>query len=192
MAGTKFNLQSLETLEKYFPAQNCGVDKLSFHRLKGYLTALACAPETVTFSEWWGALKALPELNIESDDAENELLPLVMTLMDKTLESVVADQVTPPEPVELDNYDYGTSPIEQWSMGFMGGLELSEDKWFATKDEKEIEMLELSFGIVAMLANRESMRRKVDAEQFQERISVAQKMLPQVVKKIYQMGKNIH
>lgn len=192
MSGPKFNLHSLETLEKYFPAQNCDVDKLSFHRLKGFLTALSCAPETVPFADWWGALKALPELNIESDEAENELLPLVMTLMDKTLESVVSEQVAPPEPVELDNYDYGTSPIEQWSMGFMGGLELSEDKWFATEDEKEIEMLELSFGIVAMLANRESMRRKVDAEQFEERIKVAQKMLPQVVQKIYQMGKSSH
>ncbi len=189
MAGTKFNIHSLQTLEKYFPTHDCGVDRLSFHRLKGYLTALACAPETITFAEWWGALKALPELNIESDEAENELLPLLMTLMDKTQESVVAEQVAPPEPVDLDNYDYGTSPIEQWSIGFMGGLELSEDQWFSTDEQKEIEMLELSFGIVGMLANRENMRRKVDPEQFNERIKVAQNMLPQVVQKIYKMGK---
>ncbi len=189
MSAPKFSLKVLETLQRYFPTEGSCTDRVSFHRLKGYLTALACAPVSVPFAEWWGALKALPELDIESEQAENELLPLMMTLMDKTLESVVAGKVATPEPVELGNYDFGASPIEQWCRGFMDGLKLSEEAWFSIDDEKERENLELSFGVVAMLATREDIRRKVDTAQFEERMNSAQQMLPQVVERLYKMGK---
>ena len=187
LSDPKFTLHSLETLQRYFPTEGSCADKFTFHRLKGYMTAVASAPVTVPFAQWWGALKAFPELNIESDQAENELLPLMMTLMDKTLESVVAQQVSPPEPVDLSHFDYGTSPVEQWCQGFVDGLKLSEDDWFAMEDAKD--NLELSFGVVALLASRENMKRKVDTEQFDERINGAQQLLPQVVKGLYLVGK---
>ena len=190
MSDPKFTRHALETLQIYFPTEGSCTDRLSFHRLKGYMTALACAPVSVPFSQWWEALKALPELNIESAEAENELLPLMMTLMDKTLESVVSGRMVPPEPVELSQFDYGSSPIEQWCQGFMDGLKLSEEAWFSVDDEKERENLELSFGVVAMLATRENMRSKVDAAQFEERMRVAQQMLPQVIGHLYKVGKS--
>jgi len=189
LSDPKFTLHALKTLQIYFPTEGSCTDKLSFHRLKGYLTALACAPISVPFAQWWEALKALPELSFESEEAENELLPLMMTLMDKTLESVVAGRAAPPEPVELSQFDYGTSPIEQWCQGFMDGLKLSEEAWFSVDDEHEKENLELSFGVVAMLATRENMKRKVDAKQFDERMNSAQQLLPQVIQGLYQAGK---
>ncbi len=189
LSAPKFSLKSLDTLQRYFPTEGSCIDKISFYRLKGYLTALACAPSTVLFSDWWDALKALPDLTLESEQDENELLPLMMTLMDKTLESVVAGQAEPPEPVDLSNYDYGSSPVEQWCQGFMEGLRLSEEEWFSIKEDDARKRLELSFGVVALLASRENMKRKVDAEQFDERINRAQQMLPQVVGELYKLGK---
>lgn len=188
LSDPKFTLQALKTLQIYFPTEGSCIDSFSFHRLKGYLTALACAPTSIPFTQWWQALKAQPELNIESEQAENELLPLMMTLMDKTLESVAAGRAVPPEPVELSQFDYGTSSIEHWCQGFMDGLKLSEDAWFSVDDKQALEELELSFGVVAMLATREKMRSKVDAEKFDERMQAAQQMLPQVIGHLYKAG----
>ncbi|MCW8982640.1 MAG: YecA family protein [Gammaproteobacteria bacterium] len=188
MSDTKFTLQALQTLHNCFPAEG-GEQKLSFHRLKGFLSAVASAPHAIPFANWWGALKDLPELEIDSE-TENELLPIMMTLMDKTVESLAANQMVSPEPVNLGEYDYGSTPIEQWCHGYMDGIKLSEEVWFSMEDEQERDGLELSFGIVAMLATRENMRRKVDAEQFETRMEAAQQMLPQVVERLYNLSKS--
>jgi len=190
LSDPKFTLQALEMLQRYFPIDGFDPRKPSFNRLKGYLTALACAPILIPFTQWWGALKELTGLEFDSEQAENDLLPLMMTLMDKSLESVASGQVAIPEPVDLSQYDYSTAPVEQWCQGFMEGLGLSEEVWFSLEDKGEQESLELSFGLIALLASRENMRRKVDAEQFDERMNSAQQMLPQVVERIYSMGKS--
>ena len=190
MSEQKFTLQTLETLQRYFPLEKNDAQQFSFYHLKGYLTALACAPVSVSFADWWGALKTLPELEIASDKAENELLPLMMVLMDKTQGSLAAGVMALPEPIELSDYDYGSTPIEQWCQGFMEGLRLSEDKWFSAEDEKAKENLELSFGVIAMLASRGDMRSKVDTSKFDERMNSGQQMLPQIIQRLFQIGQS--
>lgn len=190
MSDSKFTLQALELLQQYFPATEDVAQKVSFHRLKGYLNAVACAPISIPFADWWGALKALPELNIESEQVENALLPLMMTLMDKTAESLANGQIALPEPIDLSHYDYGTTPVEQWCQGFMEGLMLSDAVWQSLEEQRDKESLELSFGLIAMLSSRQNLRSKVDAEQFDERMNSAQQMLPRVVERIYQLAKS--
>ncbi|MDH3354065.1 MAG: YecA family protein [Chromatiales bacterium] len=190
MSATKFTLQTLEILQRYFPLEKSDAQTFSFYHLKGYLTALVCSPVPLSFAEWWAALKTAPGLDIQSKEAENELLPLMMTLMDKTRDALVAGQTALPEPIELADYDYGSTPVEQWCQGFMEGLRLSEDVWFSPEYEEERENMELSFGVVAMLASREDMRRKVDAEKFDERMNSGQKMLPEIVRRLFQIGKS--
>ncbi|OOZ40459.1 hypothetical protein BOW53_07770 [Solemya pervernicosa gill symbiont] len=190
MIESKFSRDELDTIHHYFPTSGDSDKHLTFNRLTGFLTAIDCSPTIIPPSAWWRALKELPELEINSEQDEQKLQPLLYKLNSEIASSLVFKSSVLPKSVELVDYPYGTAPVEHWCRGFMDGMLISEDAWFDVKDENAVENLEVGLGVIALLASREEVTSETEEENVDERMEKAQEFLPEVVEHLHAMGQS--
>jgi uncharacterized protein len=184
VSSHKLNQQELQLLLDFFPTQISEQQKLTFSRVKGYLTSLSLSPVTITPEKWWEAIKTLPEINFESKEQEVNLCK-VMIKIDDSIKTAIKEGINPvPDYEDLAAVAYGSSAVEQWCRGFMDGVLVCEDIWFSVKDKKMTEDLELAFGVVALIADREQIKMEMRSEDYDQRIDDAQRFLPQVILKL--------
>ena len=184
MSSQKLNKEELLLLLKFFPAEVSESHKLTFSRLKGYLVSLALSPVTITPEKWWEAVKALPDVSFENKEQEIEVCKILIKIDDKIKEGLTESVNQVPEYQDLSIAEAGSTAVEQWCLGFMDGVLVCEDIWFSTEDKSARENLELAFGVVSLIANREHIRKEMREADYDKRIDESQKFLPQVVLKL--------
>ena len=167
MTQHQFSIEQIQLLHHFFPIEIGHEDQYGFARLQGYLCAISAAPDYPAFELWWQILREHPSIKIDAK-AEQQLLPLILTLKDKVVESLQNDHPPIPDPTPLGDIADGMSATEQWCRGFMEGLMLSKEAWFAVGSEDEHKSLELTFGSIALLASRKRMRDKIKRNDFDQ------------------------
>ncbi len=184
MSSHKLNQQELQLLLDFFPTQISEHQRLTFSRAKGYLTALALSPVAITPDKWWEAIKALPEIHFESKEQEVKLCKVLIKIDDSIKATLKAGVNPVPDYQDLASVDSGSSSVEQWCGGFMDGVMVCEDIWFSLKDKKLKEDLELVFGVIALVADREQINMERRSADYDRRIEDAQRFLPQAIVKL--------
>ncbi len=171
----------LELLLRFFPVESDEQKRISFNQLKGYLSALALSPATITPEKWWEAVKALPGLSFDDKSQEVELCKILIRI-DEKIKHVISTQAYPvPGYQSLASIPYGDSVVEQWCLGFMDGILVCENLWFSIEDSGVLEQIRLAFGVISLIANREHMSKEIEADDFENRVDDAQKILPQIM-----------
>ena len=130
----------LAQLEQFLDADDLHDEALDYMAGHGYLTALAISPVDVADAEW------LQELFAEQPnykDAE-EQAAIEGTL--RELKARLGRELASDEPLDMpcDLYldeEPDLSDIRSWCVGFMEGLFLREEDWFARDEELVSELL---------------------------------------------------
>ena len=208
MVEHELNKDEKQMLLDYFPVDVSDDRKLTINRLKGYLTSLALSPVEISAEKWWEAIKELPEIKIDSEAQETKLCKVLIKFDDKIKEFIKQGINQGPGYQDISAQAFGSTTVEQWCLGFMDGVLVSEEVWFNIEDNNAIENLELAFGVVSLVADREQIKNEMEEDEYDKKIEEALKFLPQVILKLDEMknsplydhlkiqpempGKNIH
>ena len=93
-----------------------------------------------------------------------------------------------PDYQDISTQAFGSTAVEQWCLGFMDGVLISEEVWFNIEDNDAIDNLELAFGVVSLVADREQIKKEMEDDDYVKKIDEAQKFLPQVILKLDEMS----
>ena len=138
-------------------------DTLCYHALRGFLFAVASAPELIRPSEWLPIIFADQDAVYASLDEAQEILGQIMVLYN-TANAVGRDDASP-LPVDglfhddiLANFN-DDAPMAQWSRGFLLGHQWLEKLW----EEYVPESLDEEFGATMMTLSFFSSRQLAEA-----------------------------
>ena len=188
MVEHELNNDEKQMLLNFFPLDVSNDRKLTINRLKGYLISLALSPVDINSEKWWEAIKELPEIKIDSEAQETELCKVLFKIDDNIKEFIEQAINQVPDYQDISTQIFGSTAVEQqWCLGFMDGVLVSEEAWFNIEDNDGIENLELAFGVVSLVADREQVKNEMKQDEYDKKIEEAQKFLPQVVLKLDEM-----
>ncbi|MCK4711119.1 MAG: UPF0149 family protein [Gammaproteobacteria bacterium] len=187
MVVHELNKDEKQMLLDFFPVDVSNDRKLTINRLKGYLTSLALSPVEISSEKWWDAIKVLPEIKIDSEGQEIELCKVLIKIDDKIKEFIKEAINQVPDYQDFSTQAFGSTAVEQWCLGFMDGVLVCEEAWFNIEDNDAIENLELAFGVVSLVADREQIKKEMKESDYDKKIDEAQKFLPQVMLKLDEM-----
>jgi len=130
----------LEKLQAFLDADDLHEEALDYMAGHGFLTALAIAPTVVPEREWLDALFAEPP--VWANDEQRQLIEDTLC----ELHSRIASELASDEEFELPcDLDLGDEPdysdLRSWCVGFMEGVFMREDDWFAEQEETVSELL---------------------------------------------------
>lgn len=132
--------EQLSRLQEFLDYEELSDEALDYTAAHGYLTALSICPEAVPEREWIDELFAQePSYKDEAQKADIESALI-------QLKAIVARQLASDDDFELPcAIDLGDEPnlsdIRGWCIGFMEGVFLREDQWFAQNEEEVSELL---------------------------------------------------
>ncbi len=187
MVEHELNSDEKQLLHDIFPEDVSNDRKLTINRLKGYLTSLALSPLEISSEKWWDAIKELPEVKIDSKDQEIKLCKVLIKIDDKIKDLIKEAINQVPDYQDISTQIFGSTAVEQWCLGFMDGVLVSEEVWFNIEDNEAIENLELAFGVVSLVADREQIKKEMKEDDYEKKIDEAQRFLPQVIFKLDEM-----
>lgn len=124
-------------------------ETLDYVAAQGFLTALSICPEPLAEDAWMSELFARPP--VYADAAQQQDIEEGLRQLKAGIERTLAsddDFVLPCEPELGDEPD--DSDLRAWCIGFMEGVFLNEDAWFAG-DEEEVSALLLPVMVLSGL-----------------------------------------
>ena len=130
----------LERLEQFLDADDLHDEALDYLAGHGYLTALSISPVEVPEAEWIAALFA-EEPNYTDDEQKADIESALLALKAQIARDLASDEdLEPPCDLTLgDEPDY--SDLRSWCVGFLEGVFLREEDWFADDEETVSELL---------------------------------------------------
>lgn len=137
----------LATLQAFLVSDAVSEDCYDYVQTHGFLTALAISPVEVPEQEW------LAEIFVEepefADDEEQQHIEGTL----RNLADYIARELYSGKPLRLPcplllGEEPDAAPLRGWALGFMDGVNLREDDWFAP-DEEEVGELLLPIALAA-------------------------------------------
>lgn len=127
----------LKQLEEFLLSDKTPDECMDISSLDGFLTAIVIGPDTLMPSQWlpqiWGETPE-DEMIWDSMEETNQIMGLIMSYYN-SIAAIFAKNPKSFQPLFYDNK--GVTIIEEWCVGFMQGVELSEDSWNPLIDSKE-------------------------------------------------------
>jgi len=111
------------------PARPAGT--MSYHELCGFLFSIACSPDLVQPSEWLPMIFDDQDPGYADPEETNAILQQIITLYNDVNQQVVSGRPFLPEecqPTEVAEENF-TSPLGEWSAGFMCGHGWLSETW---------------------------------------------------------------
>lgn len=132
--------EQLKRLRAFLDSEELYEEALDYIAAHGYLTALSICPETVPEEEWISELFAEPP--VYADQAQKDDIESALRQMKAGIERQLASDEDFMLPCELDLGDEpDESELRGWCIGFMEGVFLREDVWFASGEDEVSELL---------------------------------------------------
>lgn len=130
----------LERLEQFLDADDLHDEALDYLAGHGYLTALSISPVEVPEAEWIAELFA-EEPNYQDEAQKADIESALLALKAQIARDLASDEdLEPPCDLTLgDEPDY--SDLRSWCVGFLEGVFLREEDWFAEDEETVSELL---------------------------------------------------
>lgn len=127
------------TLQSFLD-QDTHEEMMTYIQAHGYITALCICPTLIPENEWLDILFGEnPQFN--SDDQRQEIERALIGLKAQVLRSLSSEEEVN-LPCNLDpGEELEDSEIHAWCIGFMEGVFLCEDIWFAKSEEEVSELL---------------------------------------------------
>ncbi|MDK2777635.1 MAG: YecA family protein [Pseudomonadota bacterium] len=123
----------LETLGVLLEDEAERQDSFDFFAMHGLLTALIAGPVDFDISQIWDS--AFDE-KLGFSASEKEQLQQLLLKLAKEIQAWLDSGQDFPVPAELTLIDEEDEPpLESWAMGFMTGVLLQEDQWYARDEE---------------------------------------------------------
>jgi uncharacterized protein len=174
---------------------------LGFTELRGFLFAIASAPELIPPSEWIPLVFGNQEPRFDTKEHAEQILGGLMALYNEINAEVFDGEVRLPEDCRfrddlLSNMEED-APVSQWSRGFIRGHSWLNEIW----DELLPDELEEEFGALFLTLSFFASRRVAEqflAEETTERISLIdmaralRKVFPDAMAGYAHLGRSIH
>ncbi|PKM30293.1 MAG: YecA family protein [Gammaproteobacteria bacterium HGW-Gammaproteobacteria-11] len=130
----------LERLEQFLDADDLHDEALDYLAGHGYLTALSISPVEVPEAEWIAELFA-EEPNYQDEAQKADIESALLALKAQIARDLASDEdLEAPCDLTLgDEPDY--SDLRSWCVGFLEGVFLREEDWFAEDEETVSELL---------------------------------------------------
>jgi len=130
----------LERLQQFLDADDLHDEALDYLAGHGYLTALSISPVEVPEQEWMFELFA--EEPKYTDDAQKADIETTLRELKALIERILASDEDLEPPCELTLGDEpDLSDLRSWCVGFLEGVFLREEDWFAQDEETVSELL---------------------------------------------------
>ncbi|WP_444678379.1 YecA/YgfB family protein [Halomonas sp. E19] len=174
--------EELERLDEFLDSESVDPDALDLIAAHGFLVALAVAPREHDAATWVAELfHGEPTF---ADDAERgEILGLLEKLRVNAIDTLEQGGLPElPFDLTLEGLPAEETPVGDWCAGFMEGVFLDEDAWFA-QDEETVATLLLPFMALSGLFDDEPDMAEMVADGARLESLVAQ--LPDLVLDLY-------
>lgn len=134
-----FTMNANNSLQAFLD-QDIHEEMMTYIQAHGYLTALCICPVDIPEQEWLDILFGENPL-FTSDEERREVEKALIGLKMQILRALFSEEDFT-LPCDLDpGEDLEESQIHEWCIGFMEGVFLREDAWFANKEEEVSELL---------------------------------------------------
>lgn len=154
------SLDELSTLEKFLVSEQTPPDALSsLEMLDGYMTAAAVGPQVFELEDWYASMwdqekKLTPEF---SSPEEAELIGELIVRHNNSITQLLEDEpeVYLPlfERVGYESDEVRKLAVEEWTMGFIIGMELAYDAWKPLFDDEEAAVLSMSIFMLSKVSD---------------------------------------
>jgi uncharacterized protein len=179
------------------PARPAGT--LRYHELQGFLFTIASAPELVRPSEWMPIVFGDHEAGYESLAEAKAVLGELMALYNSINEAVGEDRAALPADCNfraetLANLE-DTSPVAEWSRGFLRGHQWLEESWEPyvpddLEEESATTLMALSFFASRKLA--EAFLAETGQPDLKVMAEAIRSVFPDAVASYAHLGRSIH
>jgi len=154
------SLDELSTLEQFLVSEQTPPDALSsLEMLDGYMTATAVGPQVFELEDWYASMwdqnkKLTPEF---SSPEEAELIGDLIVRHNNSITQLLEDEPEVYLPL-FDRVGYESDEVrklavEEWSMGFIIGMELAYDAWKPLFDDEEAAVLSMSIFMLSKVSD---------------------------------------
>lgn len=125
------NTQDLQQLVEFLTAPERPDSTFTLDELRGFLYAVACAPEPIISSDWLTAIFEGADVEFSDSGETGQIAGIVMALYDQINEQILGGDFQLAWEVRqplLDNLE-ADAPLHQWSQGFLAGHEWLAELW---------------------------------------------------------------
>ena len=175
--GLMINKADTAVLDQFLddPARPEGTFKL--HELQGFLYVVACSPEHIPPGEWLAEIANGEDMRFQSAEEAEQITGLIFSLFNQVNEGALERSRELPDGVatcdNLSGNFEDSTPICQWSKGFVIGHGWLEEVW----DSYAIEEMDEELGSAAMVLSFFSSRKLAELF-FQETMTPQSKRKP--------------
>ncbi|MFA5627622.1 MAG: UPF0149 family protein [Thiohalomonadaceae bacterium] len=190
---------SLLKLAEFFDAEQRPDDCLMFDELDGFLTALACTPESRHAEQWLDEIWGEEGAGFADDAEEQEIIGLIFAWLNMIKDRLFHEsEFEPLWHIEIDDNDNETIEPDGWCRGFMLAVDLHFDYWeqFFNREEDIPLLFPITFFAMRDMPGSEPDPMIAEIEGNQQIIDDFIKIIPQVVQGFYELieqdGRELH